>query len=430
MPSTPKIKAVVVEDDRNEAQNIVEALSDIGVERIECFSSYEGGNVIESASDADIVSLDTGLHGYTYQSLAVARRLAGLNPRSASFFFTANPYGIERNPFNFTIEKYKLSAKEYGHAALMILAHNHCLLLLRSLDELVGVRDEEQMLERLDAVQGEVGKFYESLSSIVERLHTDPDSAYRYNTLRTLIRPALELTPQSADSASFLSAIRRPLLRSVADELERLRDIRAVHVETEVMTHVEDLGRRLFTPRADYLLGRLWRGRQTSESLGLGGDTRTWTKTDWRLRRVEGGDEDILFLNMSLWDGKYETSALFVGRKATLEINIGPRTERADARYDEIPADRTHLFYSIDFVDIMVVSPGVDVAPLSRRMPMPPGPDATVYFTLTPLWAGYAELTVILLINNDPIHRSSFHYDVQDAARSLEPALAGGDVQQ
>lgn len=430
MPSTPKIKAVVVEDDPNEAQHIVEALSGIGVGRIECFSSYEGGTVIESASDADIVSLDTGLHGYTYQSLAVARRLAELNPRSASFFFTANPYGIKRNPFNFTVEKHKLSAEEYGHAALMMLAHNHSLLLLRSLDELMHVGNEAQMLAHLDAVQVEAGKFYESLSAIVERLRTDPDSAHRYNTLRTLIRPALELTPQSEDSAHFLSVIRLPLLRSVADELERLRDISGVHVEPEVVTHVEGLSRRLFAPRAEYVLDELWRGRRASESSSLGGDARIWTKTDSRPGRTVRGDEDILFLNISLWDGKYETSALSVGREVTLEVNIGPRTKRAVARHDAITADQAHLFYSIDFVEVMVVSPGVDVEPLSRKMPMPPGPDATVYFTLTPLWAGDVELIVILLINNDPIHRSSFHYEVQDVARSPEPALVGGDVLQ
>jgi hypothetical protein len=55
---------------------------------------------------------------------------------------------------------------------------------------------------------------------------------------------------------------------------------------------------------------------------------------------------------------------------------------------------------------------------------MPPGPDATVFFKIIPSKIGKFQLTVVILIHNDPIHRTSFSFDASATDQATESIRA------
>jgi hypothetical protein len=424
MPIQIDMKAVIVEDSHADAEQIEKDLNEIDVRRIVRLRSYEDANLIELAKDADIVSLDTGAGGYSYQSLAVARALAKVIPYAANFFYTADPLWVIKNPFNFIIEKHKPAQRAFGHVVLMMLAHNRSLSVLHSLSELLRAKNEDEINERLRSVNQDIKYFHLSLSSIVNRLSkADPDTASRYDKLKSIIHDAATSQEIEKDASNtFLTSVSRPLLYSVRDELAHLRDIEGVHVEPEAESEINLLESRLLAARATRTL------RQFSEK-------RLWmpdvllTKGDLDVpdepveHEVESGDPaSTIYLNVWFYDVTGETVTLVEQEPMTLAVNIGP-LRQADSEYassDAISADTSHLFYSIEYLDILIICPDASVEPLNQRLPMPPGPNATVIFTLTPNHPGSVEVTVVILVCNDPIHRSVFSFEAVEAAQTID----------
>jgi len=48
------------------------------------------------------------------------------------------------------------------------------------------------------------------------------------------------------------------------------------------------------------------------------------------------------------------------------------------------------------------------VLPLRRRLSLPPAPAHVLEFSIIPLRADHLEIEIVLLVQNEPIHRMSF----------------------
>jgi hypothetical protein len=140
-----------------------------------------------------------------------------------------------------------------------------------------------------------------------------------------------------------------------------------------------------------------------------------------------GGPTTTLYLNA--WFPKHpdRKRGLPVGFATDLAVNIGPVPYAqlfTGEGSDPIPVDQSHLFYSINSVDIMVMCPEARVEPICQSLNMPPGPDATVFFKIIPSKIGKFQLTVVILIHNDPIHRTSFSFDASATDQATESIRA------
>ena len=99
-----------------------------------------------------------------------------------------------------------------------------------------------------------------------------------------------------------------------------------------------------------------------------------------------------------------------VGKPAWLFVNLGPPHIPSGAGKNSRPFDAAALEKLAEKgkLDVLVLCPGARVKPLRKRMPLPPDPKTILEFTLTPLRDGKLDLQIVLLIKNEPIHRTLF----------------------
>lgn len=137
-----------------------------------------------------------------------------------------------------------------------------------------------------------------------------------------------------------------------------------------------------------------------------------------------GADPDPR-LYVNAWFPDHPTATLTVDVPAAFRVNIGPLLTAA-GHAEPLPAAASALLVGVGHVDVLVLARDARVVPLRRRLHLPPGPDATVEFAVTPRMRGASHLAVVLLVQNDPIHRLRVPFTVlplADAAATQERTL-------
>jgi ActR/RegA family two-component response regulator len=130
------------------------------------------------------------------------------------------------------------------------------------------------------------------------------------------------------------------------------------------------------------------------------------------------------YLNAWFPDYLGEDALLIVAVGARLMVNLGPlRSEALQALDATVGRPVDDLLTALDSIDVIVSSSGADVSPLRRRLSLPPGPEATVEFLLTPRRQGLHVLTVVLLHNNDEIHRADFAFAAHEQPLEVHAPL-------
>jgi len=130
-------------------------------------------------------------------------------------------------------------------------------------------------------------------------------------------------------------------------------------------------------------------------------------------------------LYVNAWFPDYnEGSWLTVGETSHLLVNLGPKiTPSSLSISDHLTRDDESLVNAAEYIDIMVLCANADVAPLRARLPMPPKPECPAKFDVTPRIEGDLELTVVLMICNEPLHYTTFCCE----ARISEPKPSIGE---
>jgi hypothetical protein len=127
-------------------------------------------------------------------------------------------------------------------------------------------------------------------------------------------------------------------------------------------------------------------------------------------------------LHLNAWfpDQPGDAVALTVDVPANLCVQLGP--PRGAGASEPLPGAVVHGLHEVQAIDVLVLCPGADLAPISQRLRMPPDPARVLNFTITARRAGRLELEIVLLVHNEPIHRMPFPVD----ALAAEGARAAG----
>jgi hypothetical protein len=91
---------------------------------------------------------------------------------------------------------------------------------------------------------------------------------------------------------------------------------------------------------------------------------------------------------------------------------------------EQLSAEKAALLQEAGHVDVMVLCPEANVQPIIRTLDLPPQQDDYVTFTVTPRIAGQINLTIALLLRNEPIHRTVFSCDAVAATTSVTASSA------
>lgn len=133
----------------------------------------------------------------------------------------------------------------------------------------------------------------------------------------------------------------------------------------------------------------------------------TVAAADPPIKASPSGDDDTppSEIHLNAW---FEESRarLVVGRAATLCVNLGPprETEKGSAS-EALSAETVKAMEALDHVDVLVTARWADVArPWRKRLSMPPDPANVLTWEVTPRRAGEIEISVVLAIQNEPIH--------------------------
>lgn len=98
-----------------------------------------------------------------------------------------------------------------------------------------------------------------------------------------------------------------------------------------------------------------------------------------------------------------------VGNPARLCVNVGPpHIPQGAGQTSALDAAAALRIIQKGSLDILVLCPGARVKTVRKRMPLPPDLKTILEFAITPLRTGKLELQIVLLIKNEPIHRTFF----------------------
>ena len=144
-----------------------------------------------------------------------------------------------------------------------------------------------------------------------------------------------------------------------------------------------------------------------------------------QLRGQDGDDPSMASVFLNVWfPNREDSSAIPVGEASIINVNLGPlMTSCLLAEEASGSMAEPHLLYTLPYVDVLVTSIGASVEPSMKRMPLPPGPKATVSFSIIPQAPEPFRITINVLINNESIHRSTFLAQAVRPIESREPAL-------
>jgi len=145
---------------------------------------------------------------------------------------------------------------------------------------------------------------------------------------------------------------------------------------------------------------------------------------NWRSPELAPDEPPTLHLNAWFPDQPGDDIVLTLDVPASLCVQLGP--QRGAGASEALSGAVVHALYEVEAIDVLVLCPGADIAPISRRLRMPPDPARVLAFTITPRRAGRLALEVVLLVHNEPIHRMPFPVE----ARAAEGAQVAGSPGQ
>lgn len=361
---------------------------------------------LEAAKRADIITLDLRFENVTYRSIQAASRLRSMNPYRAIFFFTRVPEEITVWPVNFAVKKDTDAAQHIARISLMILVHDVSLAILKDIDKLPYRLDWAREKEKLSKLFESLKRFYRLLFPTMRSAQfVDEHLAYRSRDLRMKLAPFIENTAyyMSAGRLDWLPPIHRILFGVMSAELSELSAISGVQVRGDLGAEVESLEEPVV---AVPVLPEESKG----EPRGVVEDAAR--------EAAEGGEDDAETFYLNVWfpERSAEEPWLVVGRDERLLVNLGEQREGdALGTSDAVSEEADALLDTVDEVDVLILCSDADVVPLRNRIKVPPRKDTTAEFSVKPLRAGEISLTVVLLIKNDPIHRTSFFFEAREA---------------
>lgn len=458
-----KVNSLVVEDDKTDQFQIERKLRAADVFSPAIYDNYRQGFAMEHARAADIVALDVEVERVRQNSIDVANKLKRLNPDQTVIFFTSSPHEVMTQPINFVLDKSEQVWDAYERILMHILIHDKSLALLKSVNDFCMRPERWRLDEIYSETRESICSFVPPLLSIKSYFQRDDkETARRYEKLLRLLTGVYAGNPGASSVARALRGMRQPLLSVVLEELGELTQVEGVHVTPKLYQEVERLRDLIMTDEAVSSSGLFFDRAKVYALEGAAGVLdivnqflqsvmpappnadpygRRWELEAERKAEVpeealeglsaealegvpaEAVEDDGLYLNA--WFPEYEEGdSLKVGVAAKLRINIAPDEQEGGlGASDPIPPDKARLFYTIDHVDVMVICPEADVRPLLKRLELPPSAEKFVEFEVTARGAGAVNLTVALLVCNEPIYRTVFSCSAVEAEASA--AVAG-----
>lgn len=354
------------------------------------------GDFLEAAKDASIIALDVRYDNFTYKSFHVAVQLKWNNPYRAIFFYTRVPEAIKEWPVNFAVIKNTDAAQHLGRVSLMILVHDISLAILKEMSKLPGVLDRSNESERLSRVFLALERFY-ALLAPTERSaeRVDANLAQRYQHLRLSLAPFVENAGRwtSPGSLEWLPPVHRILFNGMCTEFSDLGAINGVHVKEELGAEVRSL-----------------------ELPAIGGYPPTKEDEGGGRAAETNKDTETFYLNVWFPDRPAEEPWLVMGRAERMLVNLGEQREDEQlGKSEPVSEEAEEALDTVEYVDVLILCSDADVVPLRSRIQVPPRKETTAQFEVTPLYEGDISLTVVLLVKNDPIHRTNFFFEVREA---------------
>jgi len=398
------LSAFSADDEKADAELVAAKINSAGV-TVTTRNSVEPAS-LEAAKDAHIVSLDVRIGRSTFKSIEAAKWLKEENPFRAIFFFTRVPELVNEWPVNFLLVKNTRAAELLNRIPLMILVHDVSLALLREIVVLLRARYYYQA-SPLSGLLKQLRDFYYLLRPIERSAgRFDQSLALRYQELRASLSPFIEnadyLTSQF--TGQNLSAVSHLLVDNVSRELGELEKIDGVRVRADLRDEITSL-----------------RNAQASLTVVESPLESGQTKAGDPDEEIHGDDDteaSEIYLNVWFPDRPVEKPWLLLGKAARMLVNLGDEQEETSLGTTAPVSEESEArLETVDYVDVLVVCADADVVPLRSRIQVPPRKETTAQFEVTPLRIGEILLTVILLIKNDPIHRTPFYFE----ARNTEP---------
>lgn len=395
-----RLSAVSIDDDSNDAEVFVQQIKLAGVD-VTTRSSVEKAD-LEATRDSEIIALDVRIGRVNYKSIIAAKKLKEQNPFRAIFFFTQVPEEVKVMPVNFMLVKHTSAAKLLSSIPLMILVHDVCMALLGQMLRVFEATDRQVMKRVSSSLLTHLNYFYDLLPPIVRSAEkSDSFLARRYREFREDLSPFIENPEIFHDSRiSKLSAFRHLLIDNVTRELGELEKIEGVRIRPTLKEEIRSL--KALQATVPVL--------EPSTA-----DTGTVDTTVIETQDNENTEPANLYLNVWFPDRPAEEQWLIVMQAARLLVNLGSERESGPlAASDSIREETEALLDTLDHVDVMILCVDADVIPLSSRIEVPPRRLTTAEFQITPLRPGSIPLTVVLLVKNDPIHRSHFYFEARE----------------
>jgi hypothetical protein len=415
-------KALVVEDDQIDRSQIARKLSSTPVFRPVLYNNYRKHPFMQRARDADIVSLDLEVENSKLESLYVCRQLKVEDPDKSVVFFTSNPKDVLNLPINFVLGKTNEVWEAYDRLLMMILVHDRSLSVLQDLVELSS--DREQVRKQYEELREQLGEFIPSLRGIQTAFRKEnKPTARRYRKLSRILKKMRSAGTDEDQIFFNLHEMQQPLMAFLRKELDELRKVEGVYVTRKLEDEIKELdesiveqSRTITDTRSLKERAVVFAADKVSNSLKSVSRYLSPTKNVSEAAEAPETVEQSLYLNAWFHD-HVDDHKLTVNEPAELRINLDYLTTQCGVSSEEIPADTACLLEGLESVDVLVMSPFADINPILQTLALPPQTDRFVAFTVIPLREGPLELTVLLLLLNQPIYRTGF---LCEAAAAVE----------
>lgn len=415
-----KINSLVVEDDKTDRLHIAQKLRSTPIFQPVFYDNYKKYPFMERAMSADIVSLDLEIDNRRADSLFICKQLNKHNPDKSVIFFTSNPDDVLDEPINFVLRKSDDVWAAYDRLLMMIVVHDRTLSVLR---HVVGLStDYEELKKQYAEIRERLAPFMSSLISIQNVFEKENKTVARhYRKLGRILKRMNSVGDDEPNVYFRLHEMQEPLRSLVKEELAEIKKVDGVFVTEKLESEIEGLDAsiasqeavrdsRSFTERAlVYAAGTI------SDSLKAVSEMLSTDKAAAEIDEAvstQEADEESLYINA--WFPDYEDkNALTVNVAAELRINLDYMSRTAQSQL--IPVATAEILNAAGAVDVMVMSPVADIDPIIQTLELPPNADRYVSFSVVAKQPGQIDLTVLLLLRNEPIFRTVFSCDAVTA---------------
>jgi hypothetical protein len=430
-----QVRVTAVEDNLEERRAIENKLQAAKMFTCHVYSKYRGENVFEAAQHSDIVSLDLMVQGTSADSIKLANELIRKNPHQSLLFFTTNPQEqvtlkaghVVTLPGNFILSKHDEVWEAYDQLLLSIWIHDRCLAIIRATNDYYQNLDDSKSRETLEHVVHQVRGFYPALLFLVDEVNAAP-AKKRYLKLRNTLYTVLEEVVETGNVRKSLRNVRRPLMNIVTEELRDIKNIDGVFTTTKLDNEIALLRKAIYGEKLvktkvlfyESLASSLElfnKILKTRKLMPVRESSESWSVAPGQSKgkQPEPEEPEAANLYLNAWFPEYAgKDKLVVGTKTAFLVNLGTTLEPDHLGVsDPVSEAEIALFDTVEYLDVMVISPTADIVPLRNRLKMPPTPDNPARFEITPRGEGILDLTVILTVLNEPIHRTVFTCEVE-----------------